>query len=132
MTSFNSSSVEDSPAVERSTPSEQRRFDRYPSEIPVVVTTYIQPPLWLRATISGTLRDISRHGTCIEFDAPTQIRDGQPVMLSFEHPGLHYPLTILARIAWTDGATAGVEFTRVYRDDRVELPGPWIEWSHSV
>lgn len=108
--------------------SDQRRSDRYPSEVPVTVTTYIQPPLWLRVTISGTLRDLSREGTRIEFSTPPQVHEGQPVMLAFEHPGLQYPLTILARIAWVSGVVAGVEFARIYRDKRSEPPGPWIEW----
>lgn len=107
---------------------EQRRSDRYPSEIPVTVTTYIQPPLWLRVTISGVLRDISRRGTCIEFDTPPQLHEKQPVMLTFQHPGLRYPLTILARVAWVSGVSSGVEFTRVYRDEKVEELGSWIEW----
>lgn len=107
---------------------ENRRFERVPAAIPVTVTTYIHPPFWMRASLAGVIRDISQQGTRIEIDGASPLHEGQPVMLSFRHPILGYPLAILARVVWTEGSAFGVKFTRIYRGERAERPGPWLAW----
>lgn len=107
---------------------DSRRSVRYPAEIPVNVTAYIMPPFWMRASLSGTIRDISTDGTRIEVEGPNPLHEGQPIMVSFRHPSLDYPIAILARVVWLADSAFGVEFTKVYRGEQAERPGPWLEW----
>jgi hypothetical protein len=73
----------------------------------------------LAAQSAETVRlvDLSIHGCCLGFSAPTDYRPGQFIRLGF--PGEAEPIRAIVR--WTDGPRIGAEFTRSLPGHRIEV-----------